>query len=642
VKRACRAACALGLGVMVLGATPASAGISLDMDYAAPAGLDVVLRWEAEGAGPFTLRTWDILGTRTVAEALAMEPAGEVALTGLTGGSLTLPGEMLLPQGVGMRAYQLVDEGDASCSNFGYVARRGSLTAESAVNLAIPERSSLRTLSAVLDRFPAVQRIEFLQPSRCRRSVLERVQGGRRGMDDFIPRGKGVQVTLSRDSDVVLVGASGSNDAGSRVDLAGAPCPNVPNIEHVSSPFGSDWETADDLLCGLEGRDWFDDDDNGRPDTCPGGVFDGVGNIIVTRGARHGAADFMQRNAGRRFGSVFLGGVRFGFDPVAGWSVGGGSQGRNPPSVTLAMHDLGAPASCRCADTDRDGDDDCSERLMGTDPDDPMSRGPDFDRDGVEDPADDCPGQADPLQLDGDRDGFGDACDADPFDPLNRVADPDGDGILDGIDVCPDVFDPEQGDQEMDGFGDACDNCPTTGNSQADTDSDGKGDECDSCPLEAVPDPDNDGICSGDNCPFNTNSDQLDYDLDGFGNECECADDPLRLPDVRGLRIGPVGGSAATLRRLRWQRDQQWGVELYDIRAGLLETMHSQRSLLLSDCVRSSVQGDSFVEGPVAGSRWYLVRIRTACHEGTLGEAGPPGGPNPRDVLIEASGWYCP
>src|SRR5262249_56080564 len=66
---------------------------------------------------------------------------------------------------------------------------------------------------------------------------------------------------------------------------------------------------------------------------------------------------------------------------------------------------------------------------------------PDSDGDGMPDPADDCPGVADPEQVDGDGDGVGDVCDN-----------------------CPATANADQRDRDRDGIGDACDDCPTTPN----------------------------------------------------------------------------------------------------------------------------------------------------------------------------------
>jgi len=88
-------------------------------------------------------------------------------------------------------------------------------------------------------------------------------------------------------------------------------------------------------------------------------------------------------------------------------------------------------------------------------------------------------------------------------------ADPDGDGIIDPSDNCPDDANADQTDTDEDGIGDACDldddndaiddefdNCPLIANQgQEDLDGDGLGDVCD-------PDDDNDGIYDViDTCP---------------------------------------------------------------------------------------------------------------------------------------------
>jgi hypothetical protein len=115
----------------------------------------------------------------------------------------------------------------------------------------------------------------------------------------------------------------------------------------------------------------------------------------------------------------------------------------------------------------------------------------DQDGDGILDPVDNCPANANPDQLDSDSDGQGNACDSDD----------DNDGAPDASDNCPLLANADQRDGDGDGIGDACDPNPNDGPSG---------------------DLDNDGVVNGaDNCPTTANPDQLDHDHDGKGNACD-------------------------------------------------------------------------------------------------------------------------
>jgi hypothetical protein len=112
-----------------------------------------------------------------------------------------------------------------------------------------------------------------------------------------------------------------------------------------------------------------------------------------------------------------------------------------------------------------------------------------------------------------------------PGNDTNGVADifvhdrdRDADGVFDPDDNCPDDANQGQEDFDYDGIGDACDNCLNTPNpDQADWDEDGIGDVCD--------DSDSDGVFdAGDNCvsdpnPDQTNTDATDQDLDNVEGE---------------------------------------------------------------------------------------------------------------------------
>lgn len=159
---------------------------------------------------------------------------------------------------------------------------------------------------------------------------------------------------------------------------------------------------------------------------------------------------------------------------------------------------------------------------------------PEGDGDGVCDDSDNCPGAANPDQMDRDGDGIGDVCDLCP-----NGGDSDGDDACDDSDNCPDIPNADQADLDRDGIGDVCDscpngsdydddgvcsdvdNCPDQSNAdQRDSDGDGIGDACDVCPNGF--DSDGDSACDdSDNCLYVVNPDQADSDGDGAGDACD-------------------------------------------------------------------------------------------------------------------------
>ena len=87
----------------------------------------------------------------------------------------------------------------------------------------------------------------------------------------------------------------------------------------------------------------------------------------------------------------------------------------------------------------------------------------DTDFDGLEDPVDNCPSNANANQLDSDADGIGDACDN-----------------------CDTTQNPDQFDRDSDGVGDLCDNCADAANAgqeDADDPDDGVGDACEQAQI---------------------------------------------------------------------------------------------------------------------------------------------------------------
>ena len=152
-------------------------------------------------------------------------------------------------------------------------------------------------------------------------------------------------------------------------------------------------------------------------------------------------------------------------------------------------------------DTDGDGQTDCVDE--------------DDDADGILDPDDNCPLNANPLQEDFDGDKQGDACDIDD--------DNDGD---------PDVSDCEDLNPAVHHWAvELCDMADNNCNGQvdetfSDLDQDGEADCLDD-------DDDGDGVIDTlDNCPVTPNEDQADNDEDGTGDACEDDTDGDGDPDV--------------------------------------------------------------------------------------------------------------
>jgi len=154
----------------------------------------------------------------------------------------------------------------------------------------------------------------------------------------------------------------------------------------------------------------------------------------------------------------------------------------------------------------------------------------DTDGDGVDDDADNCPGDANPGQEDLDDDTVGDVCDddadgdgdpetsdCDDLDP-SRYAGAD-ELCSDGIDNdCNGLIDLDDlgGDCDADGVFNGSDNCALDYNpGQEDLDGDLLGDACDD-------DDDGDGVDDVlDNCPVVANGAQPDFDGDGAGDACD-------------------------------------------------------------------------------------------------------------------------
>ena len=73
----------------------------------------------------------------------------------------------------------------------------------------------------------------------------------------------------------------GWRDAGWRGDSVIAQLSCEPSLRILQVPYDTLATTVDEILCGEEGIDWQDVNADGKPDTCPNGLFDGTTPISI-------------------------------------------------------------------------------------------------------------------------------------------------------------------------------------------------------------------------------------------------------------------------------------------------------------------------------------------------------------------------
>lgn len=88
------------------------------------------------------------------------------------------------------------------------------------------------------------------------------------------------QVVPAPQNRAVIVGSHDPSYTGRQIRVPASNC--VPRQDLAQLVYHSMYTHANEILCGLEGMDWFDVNADGNPDTCTAGIFDGqAGHLIA-------------------------------------------------------------------------------------------------------------------------------------------------------------------------------------------------------------------------------------------------------------------------------------------------------------------------------------------------------------------------
>jgi hypothetical protein len=100
-----------------------------------------------------------------------------------------------------------------------------------------------------------------------------------------LERGAGFWITVNATSPTppqnrsVTVGSHDPSWTGRQIRIPASGC--IPRQDLIDLDYHSMYQAADEILCGLQGVDWRDDNGDGNPDTCTRGIYDGANLMAI-------------------------------------------------------------------------------------------------------------------------------------------------------------------------------------------------------------------------------------------------------------------------------------------------------------------------------------------------------------------------